>query len=175
MSLITPADVNALNAGGGLSDASLQDIIDREEAEIIRRFGANYPGPITVTRPGGQKSIYLSRTIGTITSIVEYLFLGDTAPTTLTTTDYFVWTDQGRVERVMTGRKWGAYVTVVYTPQDDTNLRKQVLIEIVRIGANKRIAGTKTANGISITTTQSDQDWHAAREAQYARLAFIGV
>lgn len=175
MSLITPADVNALNAGGGLSDAALQDIIDREETEIVRRLGANYPGPITITRPGGQKSIYLSRPIGTITSIAEYLYLGDTAPTTLTTTDYFVWTDQGRIERVVSARKWGAYVTVVYTPQDDTNLRKTALTELVRIATTQKQAGVVSGYGFSVETTQNSEEWRVAREEQYARLAFIGV
>jgi hypothetical protein len=174
MSLITPADVNALNAGGGLDDADLQTIIDREEAELVRRFGANYSAsPITVTRPGGAKSIYLNRAIGAITSIAEYSYLGDTAPTTLTSADYFIWSDQGRIERLSC--HWGAYAVVVYTPVDDTELRKQVLIELVRVNANQTLAGKVSGLGYTIEATQSAASYKATREAQYGRLAFIGV
>jgi len=175
VSLITPADVNAINAGGGLSDADLQAVIDREEAEIVRRFGANYPGPITVTRPGGQKSIYLGRAIGSITSINEYYYLGDTAPTTLTSADYFVWAGQGRLERIGSACKWGAYAIVVYVPTDDTDLRVQVMLELVRIATNQKMAGTVSGYGFSVETIQDEKQWHVLREAQYARLVFIGV
>jgi len=175
VSLITPADVNAVNAGGGLSNADLQTVIDREEAELVRRFGANYPASITVTRPGHQRSIYLGRAISTVTSIAEYLYLGDTAPTTLTSADYFVWAGQGRIERITSACKWGAYATVVYAPADDTDLRVQVLLELVRIATNQKMAGTVSGYGFSVETVQDDKQWYALREAQYARLAFIGV
>lgn len=174
MSLVTPADVNAVNAGGGLSDANLQAVIDREEAEIIRRFGAHYvDGSTTVseTVPGERLSIYLRRALTSVSSIVEYDYLGDTSPATLTSTDYYTWSAQGRIERLPRGVRWGAAVVVTYVPADDNDLRSQVLIELVRVGAAQNTGQAVSGLGYSIGGNVSAQDWQHARAMQYTRLS----
>lgn len=172
MSLVTIAQVNALGAGGGLADADLQVLIDREEAEIVRRFGAHYvDGSTTVseTVPGGRKSIYLRRAVGSVSSIQEYAYLGDTAPITLTSTDYYTWGNQGRIER-LTQSVWGAVAIVVYVPVDDRDLRRQAIIELVRLGAAQDTGQSVSGLGYSISG-QDTQDWQQARAMQYARLS----
>lgn len=180
MSLVSPDDVNAVGGGGGLSDATLQDLIDREEAEIIRRYGAHYVNPsttITATREGGGPNLFLNRPILSVSSIAEYMYLGDTA-STLLTSEYFVWANQGRIQRLgstyATQATWGAYATVVYVPQDDSTLRAQVIIELVRIAAAQQTGIDISGYGYSIKG-RAAQEWQRDRAEQYNRLSFIGV
>lgn len=179
-SLVTSAQVNMLGAGGGLSDTDLQAVIDWEEAELVRRLGAHYSaGSRTVTRPGGGESIFLNRAIGSVSAITEYYYLGDPAGSVLPSTLYYVWPDQGRIQRLGDTygglARWGASVGVTYTPQDDTNLRKQVLIELVRITVSQRVAGKVSGLGYSVDRAQKGADWQRDRAEQYNRLSFIGV
>lgn len=183
MSLLAPADVQALGIGLDLSDAALQSVIDAEEAEIVRRFGPNYPGPQTETVRGRRvPSLYLKRAILSVTSVVEYLFLGDTNPTTLTAQDYFVWPDEGRLERISTGTygafHWGERAIVVYVPADDTSLRKSVLTELIRVsteqagssGGGESVAGLGFSVGKSVS---GGSTFDTQRSAAYARLGWL--
>lgn len=180
MSLVAPADVTDLGGGNGLSDATLQNLIDREEAEIIRRFGAHYVNSsttITVVREGRGPNLFLNRPILSVSSIAEYMYLGDTA-STLLTSEYFVWADQGRIQRLgstyATQATWGAYASVVYVPQNDTALRTQVIIELVRIAAAQQSGADISGYGYSIKG-RTAREWQQDRTEQYNRLAFIGV
>jgi hypothetical protein len=176
MSLLTIAQAQALGAGIGLSDADLQVVIDREEAELVRRFGANYVAltPVSETVHGEGKSIYLKRQIGSVSSIVEYIYLGDTAPATLVAADYYAWLDEGRIERI--DARWGRVVVVSYIPVDDSELRRMVLIELVRIATEQSTAGG-SVSGLSFSIGSSGDTtgagWAAQREAQYARLGWL--
>lgn len=172
MALVTPATLQALGADGGLDDTALTLLISREEAEIARRFGANYPGPITERVAGGQKNIYLKRAIGSVTSITERYYPGDTVPATLTTYDYEVWADEGRIERV--DARWGYLVTVVYVPTNDTKLRQSVIIELVRLAAEAQSGGAVSGLGFSIADSGGATKADAQRAALYARLGWLG-
>lgn len=181
-SLVTTAEVNALNAGGGLGDSDLQALIDREEAELVRRFGA-HTGSRAETLHGGKASIYLKRPIASVESVVESLWLGDSGPQTLTSADYVIWADEGRLERIYgtgyvtynAGYRWGPRVVVTYTPADDSALRKQVLIELVRVGAAQDTGASVSGLGYSIGGGPADPiAWERARAAVYARLAGPG-
>ncbi len=186
MSLLSVAEAQAVGAGAGLSSADLQTVINREEAELIRRFGAHYVDintTVAETRPGGLESIYLRRAVLTVSTVLEYLFIGDSAPQSLASTLYYVWPNQGRLTRIAgygfgTG-VWGPIVTVTYVPQDDNALRKSVLIELVRIGSEQTTAGSGTISGLGYSISggggNTSKEWDAARSAQYARLAFPGV
>jgi len=177
MSLITPAEAQALGAGLVLSTAELQALIDREEAELVRRFGPNYAAltPISEQTEGGGCSLYLKRAIASVTSIAEYYYLGDTA-TALVATDYYVWGSEGRIARLPESMKWARLVTVVYTPQDDTELRKMVLIELIRI-AESQSAGGGSVAGLSFSVSGGSDTtgagWASQRERQYARLGWL--
>lgn len=180
MSLLTIAQAQALGVGLGLSDADLQVIIDREEAELVRRFGAVYTGAaISETTHGGGHSIYLKRGIGTASSIVEYLYPGDTAPVTLVAADYFVWSDEGRIERVSTASCWGAVVAVSYIPTDDRDLWRMVLAELVRIATEQTATGGGGGvSGLGFSVSESGggsagANWGNLRAAQYARIGWL--
>jgi hypothetical protein len=182
MTLLTASDVQLLGVGLGLSEVDLDTLIAREEAEIVRRYGANYSAdtPLTERVKGGQKSIYLKRPIGSVTSISEYLFLGDSAPQVLSSTDYYVWNEEGRIERVYGygygSGKWGVVVSAVYTPVDDTDLRKQVLIELLRITTEQSTTGGGVSGlgfSISGSSDNSGTGWANQRNAQYNRLGWF--
>jgi hypothetical protein len=169
MSLFTDIDEVRAVVSTDLTNVELMEVVSREEQELIRRAGA-HTSAITEVRPGKRKSIYLSRAVSSISSVSEYIYLGDTtAQTLVANTDYVVWEDQGRIERL--DGLFGAKVTVVFTPSDDRDLRKQVLIELVRIALNQSNYSSEKVEGVedsySYTTAK---DWGAAREQQYARL-----
>lgn len=178
MSLLTIAQAQALGAGIGLSDADLQIILDREEAELVRQFGAVYTGAaIAETLEVGERErfVYLPRQITSVSSVVEYFYPGDTAPATLVATDYFVWTKTGRIERVSTARYWGAVVTVSYIPIDDTALWRMVLVELVRIGTEQTATGG-SVSGLGFTVSEGGgggANWGNLRSAQYARIGWL--
>lgn len=179
--------MQALGVGSNLSGDDLQTIIDREEVELVRLFGAVYVAatPIAETTHGGGRSIYLKRQIGTVSSIVEYRYPGDTAPITLVAADYYVWQQEGRIERVPYGTtassRWGAVVTVSYIPVDDRSLWRMVLIDLVRVGINRRESGTwsetKKAGEISHTVSGSvgTAGWEAQRAAILSRLGYLST
>lgn len=179
MTLLTPAQAQARGVGLGVDDATLASIIAAEEAEIVRRFGANAPGPVTETLAGGQQSLYLKRAIASVTSVAESLYLGDPAPQTLTSAGYVVWADEGRLQRIYDfygSVCWGPLVTVVYVPVDDTSLRTSVLAELVRI-ATEQTAGSGQISGlgysVSVGGAGDGADWQRQRGAQYARLGWL--
>lgn len=178
MSLLTPADVQALGVGVDLATATLQAVIDREEAELTRRFRAPQAAAITETvRPRGD-SLYLKRAISTVTSVHEALYIGDPAPALRAVTDYVIWAEEGRIERSALAAGWGPLVTIVYTPPDETSLRQSVLLELVRIATEHGSGGggseTVSEGGSSVTLQQGKAaDYAAARAAQYARLGWL--
>ncbi len=173
-SLVSLADVRALSADGGLSDSDLQAVIDREEAELVRRFGA-HAGPLAETVRGGGCSLYLARAIDSVTSITEALYLGDPAPQTVSATDYYVWGSEGRIARLAGAGviRWGPVATVTYTPVDQTDLRKQVLIELVRLATAQDVGGTVSGLGYRVTGAGSTDAWERARSREYARLGWL--
>ncbi len=180
MSLLTIAQAQALGVGLALSDADLQTVIDRDEAELVRWFGAVYTGAaIAETAHGGGRSIYLKRQIGSVSSVIEYLYVGDTAPRTLAAVDYEVWTAEGRLERLWTGTtgagKWGAKVIVSYTPTDDRDLWRQVLLELLRISTEQPFSGGDVSGlGFSVSSHRGvTPSYEAQRAAAYARIGWL--
>ncbi len=177
-SLLTIAEVRAL-ISTGLSDADLQDVIDREEAWMIRAFGAHYTAGQSVTEIfAGERtrSLYLRRPIATVTSITAD---GET----LDSDDYRLWGDEGRIERLPIGSLWGwrgeggiwfeETITVVYTPQDDNDLRKSALIDLLRLTLNRSGLKSESVAGEYSYTAFENTDAERARVMK--RLGFIHV
>jgi hypothetical protein len=183
MSLLTIAQAQALGVGLGLSDTDLQIILDREEAILVRMFGAVYTGgAISETTQGGGRSIYLKRQITSVSSITEYLYPGDTAPATLVAADYFIWGSEGRIERVPYGTtaasRWGRVVTVSYIPTDDRDLWRQVLIELIRISTEQPASGGGSVSGLGFSVGASSSSggadsYSAQRGAALARIGWL--
>jgi len=168
----------------GLDDTRLSAIIDREEIEIARRLGAASDGSTTTiveTKPGGCANIYTRRPIASVTQVREQQFLGGTFATLLTT-QYHVWTDEGRIERLpaitggvlawSSGGAWGPLVEVTYIPTDDRERRKLATCEFVRIALERTaMKGESVAGEYSYTAPE----WDALRAMLYRSLGFWEV
>lgn len=177
MSLVAAADARALGVGLDLDDAALQAVLDREEAEVVRRFGPNAGDGVTqaeTTYPRGR-SVYLRRAVASVVGVTECLSVGD-APTSRAVGDYVLWGSEGRIERAAASPPWGAVVTVTYVPADDSDLRRSVVIELARVateqtsGAGLDVAGLGYRIGGGSATARA---WQQARDAQYARLGYL--
>jgi hypothetical protein len=168
VSLLTVAELRDL-VQTGLSDTQVQRLIDREEAEVVARYGAHYDGTaITEVCSGGTCSLFLKRKIGSVSSITEAQSLGG-ATTTLTSTQYAAIAGEGRIVRLSEGTRWGRSITVSYIPVDDRPLRKQVLIELVRLALEQTAMKSENVAG---EYSYQAPEWEAARAAQYRRLQF---
>jgi len=182
MSLLTVAELRA-QVRTSLTDAQLQSVITREEAEVIRLYGAHYVvlTNVTETLAGGTRNLYLRRRIGTITSITEYATLEDTTGTLLTTAAYLLWADEGRIQRLPSTsieglswglQLWGARVTVIYIPFDDTDARKAAIIDLCRLALERTAMQSESVGGEYSYTAPN---WAAARADILARLGFVSV
>ncbi len=182
MSLLTIAELRA-QVRTGLSDSQLQSVIDREEAEVIRLYGAHYvSGATTVTETleGGTKSLYLRRRLSSVSSVTEYSTSDSTDGTVLTAvTDYRVWAAQGRIERMPSTAVsgfgvgvWGAIVDVVYVPADDNDLRRAAIIDLCRLALERTALKSENVAG---EYSYSAPDWGEARAELLQRLGFANV
>lgn len=127
-SLVSPADVKAL-INTSMSDANLQTVIDRVEAQITQRIGAPQTDAMattfTKTFRGEGSYLFMPTEIYSVVSISE-------DGSALTSDEYETW-GGGVIERVPEGSFWGDRMTVVYKPVDDRLERKQVVIDLVRL------------------------------------------
>lgn len=184
MSLLTVAELRA-QVRSSLPDASLQSVISREEAEVIRLYGAHYVDALTTvteTVEGLSKSLYLRRRIGTVSSITEYLTADSTTGTLLTAVSgYRVWAAEGRLQRMPSTAiagligglaTWGAIVTVVYVPADDNDLRKAAIIDLCRLALERTALKSENVAGEYSYTAP---EWGAARAEILEGLGFYNV
>ncbi len=180
MSTLSTAELRAV-VNTGLSDTLLEAIINREELEITRRLGAASDGSTTTiveTKPGGLANVYARRPIVSVTQVREQQFLGGTFAT-LAAAQYYVWTDEGRIERLpaitggalawSSGALWGPLVEVTYVPADDRERRKLAIIEFVRIALERT-----AMKGESVAGEYSYQapEWDVLRATLYRSLGF---
>lgn len=128
MSLVTIANVKAL-INTSLSDANLQAVIDRVEAQVSERVGEPqtdaYATTITKTLRGEGTYLFMPTEIYSVVSVTE-----DT--NALTSDEYQTWAG-GVIERLPSESNWGDRVVVVYKPVDDRKKRTQVIIDLVRL------------------------------------------
>jgi len=166
MSLVSVAEARAL-VSTGLTDEQLQAVIDRVEAWIIARYGAHYGTGVTITQTleGGLESLFLQRPFTSLTSVTEDSVL-------LTAAGYRSWPLQGSLLRLPAGSRWGEVVIVVYTPVDDSLIRKQVIIDLVRLAVERTAMKSESVAGeYSYTTVEWERE-----AAQLARkLGFYHV
>jgi len=165
MALLTVAQIRE-HVETDLPDDALQRIIDSEDAEIIRRFGA--AATQTETLRGGESYVFLSRLVSTITSISEEVS-GTT--TTLATDDYDLWWNQA-LERDDSGTNarstWGDRVTVVYVPQTTTAQRKLLLSQLCQLAARYNGVQSESVGGGDYSATSAD--YQRERERLFRKL-----
>ena len=165
MSLVTPTDVKAL-INTSLSDANLQTVIDRVEAQITARIGAPqtdaYATEVVKTMRGEGEYLFMPTEIYSVSSIVE-----DTS--TLTSDQYQTWAG-GVIERLPDDSHWGDRVVVTYKPTDDRLVRAQVIIDLVRLVIERTaMKGESIAGEYSYT---APDNWEAEFRKAMKRLVF---
>lgn len=170
MSLLSIEEIAAL-VPSALSIADLQIVLNREEAELVRRCGPHGDGVAAVTETFelSGSDIYLSRPAVSVSSVAVVAYIG-AAPSTLAPSQYYLVPVYGhlRISPFLTG---SAFVTVTYVPKDDRALRRMVLIELVRIALEQTAYKSETLTGTGgAANSYTAPDWFSARETQYGRL-----
>ena len=167
MSLVIPTDVKAL-INTSLSDANLQTVIDRVEAQITARIGAPqtdaYATEVVKTMRGDEDGLYLflPTEIYSVTSILE-----DTIA--LTSDQYQTWAG-GVIERLPERSHWGDRCVVTYKPTDDRLVRAQVIIDLVRLVIERTAMKSESIAG-EYSYTAPD-NWDAEFRKAMKRLVF---
>jgi len=177
MSLVTVAETRAL-VQTDLSDADLQDVIDRVEAEITARIGPaqNDNGTVQITKQlhGGTQHVFLPVEIGEVVSIVE-----DGAA--LVADEYRAWPG-GVIERLpgstWPGDKtlrtragvWGRFVVVTFKPADNRLERKAAAIDLVRLDISRTAMVSESIAGEY--SYHAPVNWEGERRRILKRLTF---
>ncbi|MFA5130498.1 MAG: InlB B-repeat-containing protein [Patescibacteria group bacterium] len=163
-SLITPTQLRE-HMSTDLSDEALQAIIDAEEASLNDYFGSlgTQVEEFDDAVPGDL--IFTSRTISTISSIVEKYqdtFIGGYNSVPLDTTDYEIVPGNKAIRRLGTGThpvsRWGRRVVVTYTPSTETAKRVLALINLCKLNAVYNGLKSESVGGGEYSMTQGDYD-----------------
>lgn len=182
MSTLSIAELKDL-VNTGLGDLRLQAIIDREELEIDRRLGPVSDGvapSIVETKPGGCANIFLRRPIVSVSQVREQQILGGSF-VTLLASQYQVWKDEGRLERLPAASaapSWGAgdifgpLVEVTYIAADDRSRRKMAIVEFVRLALERTAMQSENVAG---EYSYSAPEWDVLRARLYKSLGFWEV
>lgn len=176
MSLTAVAEVRALVATT-LTDAQLQIVIDRVEADITERIGAPYTDAnttISETVAGGYADLYLKRPISSVSTVTEYSSLSSESGEALTAADgdFFVWPNEGRLVRLANGGRWGARVVVAYVPADDRHKWKQAVTDLVRLIVNHQAMKAESVAGEYSYTAP---DYEVEKRRILKRLSFVEI
>lgn len=158
MSLVTVAEVQAL-VSTDLADADLQDVIDREEADLVARIG-----PLT----GARTETFLPD------HSAERLYLRRSTDTVTVTSDGTAVTlgeDDGEYRLVKHGSAlhlindtWGEIVTAAYTPNDQLRVVR-VLINLIRLTVTDTGYVSERIGQYSYQRAQTPGAAEATREA----------
>lgn len=168
MSLASVAEVRA-QVNSGLTDAELQVVIDRIEAEITAKIGApqNDGDSVTheVTLRGGADCLFMPSEIGSVVSIVE-------DDVTLDSGEYQTWA-AGVIERLPVDVGiWGDRCVVTYKPADDREQRTGVIIDLARLELSRTAMKEESIGG---EYSYVADDWNQQRREIMKRIGFIAV
>ena len=165
-SLVTLVELRSL-VKTPLGDLDLQTILDRVEAEVIALSGAHYAvgAKVTETHFGGYPSLWLKRKATSISKVTETQFTDEDV--ILVAADYKLYGPIGRLVRLPSGTVWGEQVVVEYVTQDDSPLRKDVIIELTRLAIERTAMNSESVSG---EYSYSAPDWDARRNKLLRRL-----
>ena len=198
---LTVADCRAL-VPTPLTDVQLQAVIDRIEAEITAVIGAPQDDAVSVevteTIRGGDSNLFVKRPISSVTELTEFSGLTDTTGTTLTEgTEFYVWGDEGRIERIggssgaasamsafymtdaqfaglaASGGVWGSHVEVTYKPKDQHLKREQATIDLVRVMLSQTALKAESVAGEY--SYQAPANWELEKRRIMRRLSFVQI
>lgn len=137
MSLVTLAFMRK-HLETDLVDDALQRLIDDAESEIDERHGSLLTQTDEYHGDTMSNAVFLKRKATMITTVIEEIKSGGGyEATTLAADDYELRYGGRQLRRLIDGTNprscWGDTVTVTYTPQDDTNRRIRVTIDMVKL------------------------------------------
>ena len=117
------------------SDALLQLYMEDAEAEIIKRYGKHTAH--TDTLEGGERLLFPTRAIHSVTSIKERRWGWTDEEITLGNSDYTL-QDNGRsllreIDGTNSWYRWGTHVILEYVPLNETKERKRVQLDLVKL------------------------------------------
>src|SRR5574341_499429 len=158
-SITSVEDVRRLvKSAAAMVAEDVQALIETEELEIVRRFGAHYSTAVgfkvTEVKEGHTLNIFLHRRFTSIISIKE------DDSTALDSSSYRAFGNQALIERLPAGRLWGNIVEVEYVPEDDTAARRAVTVELVRIAIERTAMKSESVAGEYSFTAP---DWDVER------------
>ncbi len=140
----------------GLVDDALERIMDSVEEDIDQEFGA--VASQVDDLEGKTKSIFMTRPIGSITSIMETV---GTTDITLATNDYKR-RHNSQIDRLNTGtnsrNKWGDRVLVTYVPVDDTKRRQMVYIRLIELALKYNALKGENSGDYSSTSAEYEKE-----------------
>lgn len=133
MSLLTIAEARN-HIETDIIDDALQQLIDDAEKEIDNSIGPVDSGTISLSTDNPSKIFWLDRKVESIDNITEER---DSIETELDENDYRLINNGMAIERLTTGNNpqsdWGDYLTIEYVPVDDTDRRKRVIVDLVKL------------------------------------------
>ena len=161
MAILSVAEARA-HVDTDLDDASLGRYLDDSESKIVELYGA--AATHTETHDGETRSLFLSRPITSITTVVETI---SDISTTLASDDYRV-IGSRELRRLQAGtngrRRWGDDVAITYVPVSDANQRTRVQVDLVKLAiAYNAVKGQMSfGGGVGV---QSLMDYEKERNA----------
>lgn len=168
MALLTVEELRE-HVNSDLSDDALTRLMEAAESAIIARAGAT--GERTQIIGGGNRFIALARPLDpseTIT-VTEQTPYGSTV-TTLVAGDFLVRDGGMLLERISTSdnprSRWFGYVTVTYTPLDDTALRIGVLLDYINAQIDYHPGLTSYTTGADSESYAANSAWNNSKERE---------
>lgn len=161
-----------------LADRDLDAVIERIEAEITAKIGAPYSAglEITETLPGIGGELFLKRPVSAMVSVTEYdswITAEATSESLTQDDDYILWADQGVLQRINGRSTWDVKTVVVYTPKDDRDQRRQVIIDLVRVDLARSPFKSESVGGAY--SYSAPDDWERVRNRILNRIMFTRI
>ena len=149
MALLTLAQIRE-HIESDLDNDPLQRLLDETEAEIVRLYGEHATQIDYLD--GGEKYLFPSRVVSTVTTLVETEGGTDTS---LVATDYsLVYNGRGLL-RLNSGTNprsyWGDSIKLTYVPVSDLDQRERVQVDLVKLETQYNAVTAEKAGNWSAT------------------------
>ena len=164
MTMLMTLEAIRKNVETSLADEALQVLIDEADAQIIKRFGP-HTGDIEEVFEARHRArhgrvyedrntsayIHLRRIAESVASVIE------DGETLTVDEDYEVVSSGRAIVRVKNRNVWKRPVTVMYTPQDDTYIRRGVLVDLVKLAVDFDAARARSIGGMNVSYGDFDK------------------
>lgn len=157
-----------------LPDGALTRLIADADQAIVDAHGP-HDGPITVTDEGGHESLWLPRPLDPDQPVTLNETVGTTT-TALAADDWRTGHGGRQLQRLATGTnrrsRWGDRIEITYTPADQTDRRRRVLVDLVQLALTYRGLDKHTTVGDTTHTGPTTPEaYERERQALLGSLA----